>query len=151
MVWPGASFIKCCAETILNLILRSSLEYAYVWFIEWTYEQKTHYMSLSDVKSMNRKWSWTCLQMIGFSSLPCKRLLMSLTKITSHHPNSLISEEQLTFSKTCSTPTRKSAYVCSDPDVTRSAFPRQRFEKYASLQRFYKYERWRGFKRTHAL
>ncbi len=39
---PGASFIKCCAETILNLILRSYLEYAYVWFIEWTYEQKTH-------------------------------------------------------------------------------------------------------------
>ncbi len=34
-------FIKCCAETILNLILRSYLEYAYVWFIEWTYEQKT--------------------------------------------------------------------------------------------------------------
>ncbi len=37
----GASFIKCCTDTILNLILRSSLEYAYVWFIERTYEQKT--------------------------------------------------------------------------------------------------------------
>ncbi len=38
---PGASFIKRCAETILNLILRSFLRYAYVWFIEWTYEQKS--------------------------------------------------------------------------------------------------------------
>ncbi len=27
---PGASFIKCCAETILKLILRSSLKYAHV-------------------------------------------------------------------------------------------------------------------------
>ncbi len=38
----GASFIKCCAETILKLILQSSLKYAYVRFIKWTYEQKTH-------------------------------------------------------------------------------------------------------------
>ncbi len=37
----GASFIKCCAETILNLILWSYLEYPYVYFIEWTYGQKT--------------------------------------------------------------------------------------------------------------
>ncbi len=39
---PGASFIKCCAETILNLILRLFLRYAYERFIEWTYEQKSH-------------------------------------------------------------------------------------------------------------
>ncbi len=37
----GASFIKCCTETILNLILWSFLRYAYVWFIEWTYKQKS--------------------------------------------------------------------------------------------------------------
>ncbi len=36
------SIIKCCAETILNIILRSSLKYAYVWLIEWTYAQKRH-------------------------------------------------------------------------------------------------------------
>ncbi len=45
---PGASFIRCCTETILHLILRSYLEYEYVWF--WTYEQKRVYASLSDVK-----------------------------------------------------------------------------------------------------
>ncbi len=37
---PGASFKKCCAETILKFILRSSLKHAYGWFIKWTYAQK---------------------------------------------------------------------------------------------------------------
>ncbi len=52
-------------------------------------------------------------------------------------------KNSLYLKKTCNTPTIKSAYVCSDPDVTLSTFPRQR--------RLYKYERWRGFKRTHTL
>ncbi len=56
----GASVIKCCTEAFLNLILRSSLKYAYVRFIEWVYAQKMHIHLFSDVKSMNRKLSWTC-------------------------------------------------------------------------------------------
>ncbi len=38
--------------------------------------RKRAYASLSDVKSMNRKWSSTCTQLNGFSSLSCKRLLI---------------------------------------------------------------------------
>ncbi len=64
-----ASFIKCCEETILNLILQSSLKYAYVCD-SWTYStHRKRTWSLSDVKSMNRKWSWTCTRLNGFSSL----------------------------------------------------------------------------------
>ncbi len=65
----GASFIKCCAETILK--------YVYVWFIECTYVQKTH-IRLSDVKSMNHKLSWICVQLNSFRSLLCKRCLINV-------------------------------------------------------------------------
>ncbi len=71
----GASFIKCCAETILKYILRSFLKYAYVWFIEWMY------VHLSDVKSMNHKWSWICAQLNSFRSLLCKRCLINVSDL----------------------------------------------------------------------
>ncbi len=62
---------------------------------ERTY-RKRMYMSISDMKSINRKLS--CAQINGFISLPCKRLVINvinMQKITSHHPNSLIQNSEL--------------------------------------------------------
>ncbi len=74
----GASFIKCCAETILKYILRSFLKYAYVWFIEWMY------VHLSDVKSMNHKLSGICAQLNSFTSLLCKQCLINVIDWKEH-------------------------------------------------------------------
>ncbi len=82
---PGASFIK---ETILNLILRSYLEYAYVWFIAWTYEQKTHVR----VSFRCEIYEWQIILNLHaiewFQLSACKRLLINVINIyniTNHH------------------------------------------------------------------
>ncbi len=81
LIWPGIRSQKPGAETILHLILWSSLKYAYVWFIEWTYEQKTCvrisfrceiYESQIILNSHAIEW---------FHLSACKRLLINVNNI----------------------------------------------------------------------
>ncbi len=65
----GASFIKCCAETILKSFLWLSHKYAYVWFINWTYVQKNASMSLFQM------WN---LWIANYLELACKLMVSVL-------------------------------------------------------------------------
>ncbi len=82
-----ASFIKCCAETILNLIVQSYLECAYVRFIEWTYEQKTCVRVSFRCEIYESQMILSLHATEWFQLSACKRLLINIINIniTNHH------------------------------------------------------------------
>ncbi len=80
----GASFIKWCAETILNLILRSYLEYVYVWFIEWTYEQKTRVRISFRCEIYESQMILNLHAIEWFQLSACKWLLINVINIKYH-------------------------------------------------------------------
>ncbi len=76
------------ASFITSLILRSYLEYAFMWFIAWTYEQKT----LVTISFRCEIYEWQIILNLHaiewFQLSACKRLLINVINIyniTNHH------------------------------------------------------------------
>ncbi len=80
----GASFIKCWAETILKLILRSSLKYAYMWFLKWTYVQKTHVRISFRCEIFESQMILNLRANEWFQFSACKQLLINVINVKDH-------------------------------------------------------------------
>lgn len=110
-----ASFIKCCIETVLNLILHPFFTTKCVRVIHST-NIRTENMWRRLV-SINHKWS--CEQLSSFKSPPFNVYIIDINK-RAHLSVRILYEalqEWHIFPKTCNTRTSKSAHICLDPNV----------------------------------
>lgn len=83
------------SPTVQHLICRSFLQCEYVWF------RGRAYASLPSVKSTNRKWSWNCMQLDGYRSLPCKWCLINVILINQSPVNVQILYLRMASVKNC--------------------------------------------------